>query len=115
MRYRRGLRRIRVVFTGDHLMRFGGVLLLHCFLQRLQLRRRFREDVRFPQRNNTYSIPEMLLALLYPSSRASGGSRPQNCCSAMASSKTLTAYIPHFRSMIWCTCTESRSTSVHSL
>lgn len=66
MRHRRGLRRIRVVFTGDHLTRFGGVFLLHRFLQRLQLRRRFREDVRFPQRNNTYSIPEMLLALLYP-------------------------------------------------
>ena len=66
MRHRRGLRRIRVVFTGDHLTRFGGVFLLHRFWQRLQLRRRFREDVRFPQRNNTYSIPEMLLALLYP-------------------------------------------------
>lgn len=66
MRHRRGLRRVRVVFTGDHLTRFGGVFLLHRFLQRLQLRRRLREDVRFPQRNNTYSIPEMLLALLYP-------------------------------------------------
>jgi hypothetical protein len=54
------------VFTGDHLTRFGGVFLLHRFLQQLQLRRRLREDVRFPQRNNTYSIPEMLLALLYP-------------------------------------------------
>lgn len=54
------------MFTGDHLTRFGGVFLLHRFLQRLQLRRRFREDVRFLQRNNTYSIPEMLLALLYP-------------------------------------------------
>ncbi len=66
MRHRRGLRRIRVEFTGDHLTQFGGIFLLHRFFQRLQLRRRFHRDVHFPQRNNTYSIPEMLLALLYP-------------------------------------------------
>ena len=66
MRHRRGPRRIRVVFIGDHLTRFGGVFLLHRFLQQVRLRRRFHEEVRFPQRNNTYSVPEMLLALLYP-------------------------------------------------
>lgn len=66
MRHRRGLRRVRVAFTGDHLTRFGGVFLLHLFFQRLQLRQRFTDEVRFPQRNNTYSVAEMLLALLYP-------------------------------------------------
>ena len=66
MRHRRGVRRIRLAFTGDRLTRFGGVFLLHQFLQRLQLRQRFRREVTFPQRNNTYTIPEMLLALLYP-------------------------------------------------
>ncbi len=66
MRHRRGPRRIRVAFTGDHLTRYGGVFLLHRFCQRLHLRQRFREEVRFPQRNNTYTVPEMLLALLYP-------------------------------------------------
>ncbi len=66
MRHRRGLRRIRVAFTGDHLTRFGGVFLLHRFFQRLHLRQHFRQEVRFPQRNNTYTVPEMLLALLYP-------------------------------------------------
>ncbi len=65
MRHRRGPRKIRVMFTGDHLTRFGGVLLFHRFFQHVRLRRRF-QGVRFPQRNNTYSIPEMLLALLYP-------------------------------------------------
>jgi len=48
------------------LTRFGGAFLLHRFLQRLHLRERFRREVSFPQRNNTYTIPEMLLALLYP-------------------------------------------------
>lgn len=66
MRHRRGPRRIRVAFTGDHLTRYGGVFLLHRFFQRLHLRQRFHEEVRFPQRNNAYTVPEMLLALLYP-------------------------------------------------
>jgi len=42
------------------------VFLLHRFFQQLHLRRLFRDGVRFSQRNNTYTIPEMLLALLYP-------------------------------------------------
>ena len=66
MRHRRGLKRIRVSFTGDHLTRYGGVFLLHRFFHQLHLRRLFRDGVRFWQRNNTYTIPEMLLAFLYP-------------------------------------------------
>lgn len=66
MRHRRGVKQIRVSFTGDHLTRYGGVFLLHRFFQQLHLRRLFRDGVRFSQRNNTYTIPEMLLALLYP-------------------------------------------------
>lgn len=66
MRHRRGPKHIRVVFTGEHLTRYGGVFLLHRFFQRLRLRRCFERKVRFPQRNNAYSTPEMLLALLYP-------------------------------------------------
>jgi hypothetical protein len=57
---------VRVVYTGDHLTQYGGVFLLHRFFHRLRLRRHFYNSVRFRQRNNTYSIPEMLLALLYP-------------------------------------------------
>jgi DDE family transposase len=66
LRHRRGLRRLRVAFTGDRLTRFGGAFLLHLFFQRLRLRQRLTDEVRFPQRNNTYSSAEMLLALLYP-------------------------------------------------
>jgi hypothetical protein len=57
---------VRVVFTGAHLTQYGGVFLLHRFFQQLRLRRRFQDSVRFRQRNNVYSIPETLLALLYP-------------------------------------------------
>jgi len=42
------------------------VWLLHRFFQQMRLRRHFHQGVHFPQRNNAYSIPEMLLALLYP-------------------------------------------------
>lgn len=66
MRHRRGPRNVRVVFTGQHLTQYGGVFLLHRFFQKLRLRQRFRDSVRFRQRHNVYSIPEMLLALLYP-------------------------------------------------
>jgi hypothetical protein len=66
LRHRRGHKCIQVVFTGDHLTRYGGVFLLHRFFQQRELRRRFHDHVHFAQRNNTYSIREMLLALLYP-------------------------------------------------
>ncbi len=66
MHHRRGHKRVRVQFIRERLTRFGGVFLLHRFFQQLRLRRDFHAWVHFPQRNNTYSIPEMLLALLYP-------------------------------------------------
>jgi hypothetical protein len=66
LRHRRGPRRVRVAFTGTRLTWFGGVILLHHFYYRLCLCQHFREAVRFSQRNNAPSIPEMVLALLYP-------------------------------------------------
>ena len=63
---RRGFKHVRLLFTGDHLTRYGGVFLLHRFFRRLGLRRRFQVNVHFAQRNNTSSIPETLLALLDP-------------------------------------------------
>jgi hypothetical protein len=66
LRHRRGPRNVRVVYTGEHLTQYGGVFLLHRFFHRLRLRRHFYGGMRFRQRNNAYSIPEMLLALLYP-------------------------------------------------
>jgi hypothetical protein len=40
--------------------------LLHHFFYRLRLSHHFRTAMRFSQRNNAYSIPEIVLALLYP-------------------------------------------------
>lgn len=63
---RRGPRNLRISADGLGLTAFGGVALLHAFFQRLGLRGQLQRWVRFPQRNNNYSISEMIEALLYP-------------------------------------------------
>jgi len=42
------------------------VYLLHRFFSRLRLQKRLTQQARLIQRNNRYSVGEMLLALLYP-------------------------------------------------
>lgn len=63
---RSGARNIRTTFTAASLTHFGGVYLLHQFLQRLHLRWFLQQHIQFPQRNHHYSLSEMLLALMYP-------------------------------------------------
>lgn len=61
-----GPRKLRYAFTGQTLTHFGGVYLLHRFLSGLRLKRLLAHHVRFSQRNNSYSVSEMVLALIYP-------------------------------------------------
>lgn len=61
-----GPRKLRYAFSGQTLTHFGGVYLLHRFLSRLGIQRLLAQKVRFPQRNNSYSVSEMVLALIYP-------------------------------------------------
>lgn len=61
-----GPRKLRYAFTGQALTHFGGVYLLHQFLNRIRLKRLLAKRVYFPQRNNDYSVSEMVLALIYP-------------------------------------------------
>jgi hypothetical protein len=63
---RRTPRNLRAVFSAQTLTHFGGRYLLQQFFKRLQLRKLLQHDVHFPQRNNRYSVAEMLLALMYP-------------------------------------------------
>ena len=63
---RSGSRNIRTKFTTSSLTHFGGVYLLHQFLQQLRFRSFLANYLRFPQRNNLYSTTELLLALMYP-------------------------------------------------
>ena len=53
-------------FTSAGLTHFGGIYLLHQFLQQLRIRSYLYHHTAFPQRNNRYSLSELLLALIYP-------------------------------------------------
>lgn len=57
---------IAVSFTAGALTHFGGVYLLHQFLQRLSLRTYFSQRLRLLERNNYFTISERLFAILYP-------------------------------------------------
>lgn len=63
---RSGARRIRTSFTAGRLTHFGGIYLLHTFLQRMKFRSYLSLHLSHPQRNNHYTLSEILLALLYP-------------------------------------------------
>jgi hypothetical protein len=63
---RSGARGVKISFAGESLTHFGGLFLLHRFVQRLGLRQLLAERVRFAQRNNRYAISESVLAWLYP-------------------------------------------------
>jgi len=63
---RTGSRNVQVSFTAGRLTHFGGVYLLHHFLQRLQLRTFISRRLHLPERNNHFSLTERLFAVLYP-------------------------------------------------
>jgi Transposase DDE domain group 1 len=62
----RGPRNLAVAFGAPNLTHYGGVYLLHRFLSRIGFKDAVAVRVRLAQRNNRYSVGEMLLALLYP-------------------------------------------------
>lgn len=62
----RGPRKIAISYGASNLTHYGGVYLLHRFLSRIGFKDAVARHVRLPQRNNRYSVGEMLLALLYP-------------------------------------------------
>jgi len=62
----RGPKNLRLAFTATGLTHFGGLFLVQQFFQQLGIRTAFQQAIRFRQRNERYSISEMLVALLYP-------------------------------------------------
>lgn len=62
----RGPRKLRVTFGAKTLTPYGGVYLVHRFLTRIGLKHAVAHDIRVVQRNNRYSVGEMLLAVLSP-------------------------------------------------
>jgi len=63
---RRSPRNLRIAFNRKGLTHYGGILFFHEFLRVLQLRYWLHRRLRYPRRNHDYSVPQMLLALLYP-------------------------------------------------
>jgi Transposase DDE domain group 1 len=62
----RGPRKLAIKFGTTTLTHYGGVYLLHRFLSRIGFKDLVARQLRVSQRNNRYSIGQMLLALLYP-------------------------------------------------
>lgn len=62
----KGPRKLAITFGTQSLTHYGGVYLLHRFLTRIGFKNAVAMDVRLRQRNNRYSVGELLLAILYP-------------------------------------------------
>ena len=62
----KGPRKLAITFGAVGLTHFGGVYLLHRFLTRIGFKAAVAKEVAFTQRNNRYSIGELILAILYP-------------------------------------------------
>lgn len=63
---RTGARKVKTSFTAGHLTHFGGVYLLHSFLQQLQFRTFLSRRLQISERNNQFSISERIFAMIYP-------------------------------------------------
>lgn len=63
---RRSPRNLRITCNHRGLTHFGGAYFFHEFLRVLQLRDFFAQQIRYSRRNQRYSVPQMLLALVYP-------------------------------------------------
>lgn len=62
----RGPRKLAIKFGTTTLTHYGGIYLLHRFLSKIGFKGAIARQIRLVQRNNRYSLGEMLLALLYP-------------------------------------------------
>lgn len=63
---RSGAKKIRTTFNAPSLTHFAGIYLFHQFLQRIQLGTYISMQARYRQRNNHYTLSEIILALIYP-------------------------------------------------
>ncbi|TAJ97325.1 IS1380 family transposase [bacterium] len=62
----KGPRKLTIAFGNETLTHYGGTYLLHRFLTQIGFKNAVAMHVRLIQRNNRYTVGEILLALLYP-------------------------------------------------
>jgi hypothetical protein len=63
---RRAPRNLKIAYNHRGLTHYGGVFFFHEFIRVLQLRHFLHRRLRYSRRNHDYSLPQMLLALIYP-------------------------------------------------
>ena len=63
---RRSPRNLRIAWNHKGLTHYGGVWFFHEFLRVLQLRNFLHRHLHYPRRNHRYSLPQILLSLIYP-------------------------------------------------
>lgn len=63
---RRSPRNVKIAFNHRGLTHYGGVFFFHEFLRVLQVRRFLHRHLTYRRRNQRYSLPQMLLGLIYP-------------------------------------------------
>jgi hypothetical protein len=63
---RRSPRNLTITWNHAGLTHFGGIYFFHEFLRVLQLRHFLAQQLSYPRRNSRYSVPQMILALVYP-------------------------------------------------
>jgi|SRR3989442_1729378 len=66
VRMPKGPRKLRIAFGNQSLTHYGGIYLLHRFLTQIGFKKAVAKDVRLAQRNNRYTVGELLLAIIYP-------------------------------------------------
>jgi len=62
----RGPGKLAIAFGAQNLTHYGGVYMVHRFLSKIGFKIEVAKKLQFKQRNNRYSIGEVLLAILYP-------------------------------------------------
>jgi hypothetical protein len=63
---RRSPRNLRIACNHAGLTHFGGIYFFHEFLRVLQFRHFLARQLVYPRRNSRYTVPQMILALVYP-------------------------------------------------
>jgi len=63
---RRSPRNLTIAFNHKGLTHYGGVFFFHEFLRVLQLRHWLHRRLHYRRRHHDYSLPQMILALVYP-------------------------------------------------
>jgi hypothetical protein len=57
---------VRIAYNHGGLTHFGGIYFFHEFLRVLHFRNFLAQHLRYPRRNNRYSLSQTILALVYP-------------------------------------------------